>query len=223
MLIGDAHRVRSHPLHRSGDQIDDRRHLLLRELAAIGQPQHHRGGRRDGVAHKHRFIALGDLHPHRLDAIDLLDRQHQFMLARRQQAFAFERAAGAHRQLVERIAAGVGAGQRPILCNQHPRLVEIAVIDGQRAAVGIDAVMDLALVERGDHTGALGIVELGVKQALRRRGEQVPAQRGATERGHADKPGQRSLYRGLGHEALQADQRRAGGNEIVHRLGPPSA
>jgi hypothetical protein len=208
-LIDDLHGVGRQPRHRAGHQIDDGRNLIFRKLAAIGQAQHDAGRRGDLIAHEDRFLALGQMDAHRLNPVDLLDREHQFMFAGRAQTLAFQSARGAHRQLVEAVIGGVGQGERAVLGHQHARLVDVALIHRQRAGAAVDAVMDVALVQRADHAGAFGIVKLGIEHALRRGGQRGPGHGGTAQHGHAGEPGQSLFHRPLCQETARAFHRRA--------------
>ena len=119
------------------------------------------------------------------------------MLARRAQAFAFQRTAGAHRQLVEHFVAAFRRGERSVRSHQHARLVIVAFGDGQRSGGVVDIVIDGRRIERRRHTGAVAVVELGIECTLRVGRHGAPGQQGAADRRHADKGRQHLLHGGL--------------------------
>jgi hypothetical protein len=64
------------------------------------------------IADERDCLGRGEMHPRLGHRVDLLDRAGELGLARLAEAFAFHRAADAHRQLVEdRVAAGRALGR----------------------------------------------------------------------------------------------------------------
>ncbi|TCM31097.1 hypothetical protein EDF59_12531 [Novosphingobium sp. ST904] len=167
MLVHHFHRIGGKARHRAGDEVDDGGDLALGKLAPGLQPHHHRGGGRHVVTHEHGLLALGNVDAHGFHAVDLADGQLQVMLAGGTQALAFQRAAGAHRQLVEHLVAALGRSQCAVGGHEHPRLVEIAFAHGESAGPVVYPVVDPRLVQRRGDTGAVGIAELSVEHALR--------------------------------------------------------
>ena len=192
--------------------------LALAELAPGSELEHDRGAGGEVVAHEDRFLAFRQMDPHRLDPVDLLDRQHQFVLARGAQAFALQRAAGAQRQTVER-SGGIGAGQRAILRHQHPRAVEIVLGDGQGAGRIVDLVGDPRLVEAGHHAGAFAVVQFGIEDALRGGAQHRPGQRDRAKRRSAEEPRQGALYERLARQRAQTLERGARAQRRKRRFG----
>ena len=188
------------------------------------QFDHDRGGRCGAVTHKHGGFGRGEVDTRLGDGVDLLDRSGDLGLARLAEALTLDRTADAHRQLIEdRIAAGRLLRQA-LAGEQHARLGEVLLADGQRAGALVDAALDAGLIERGGDRLLVGVGQPGEQRLLRRRRQRHPGERRSGDQADQHRHRRRAAHRRLRHQAFELHQRvgeafghaAPGGGERVH-------
>jgi hypothetical protein len=141
VLVDHFHGIDRQARHRSRHQIDDRGNLAVGKLAATGQFDHDRCRRRHVVAHEHRLFRFGKMdRTASTPSISIIVSSSS--RSRGLKALAFQRPAGAHRQLVDHLLPGFGRGDRPVRGSDHAGLVKIAFRHGDRAGRIVDRGID---------------------------------------------------------------------------------
>jgi len=136
--------------------------------------------------------------------VDALDRAGEIELARRTDALALDRAAGAERQILDHFAAVLAAAGQALTGEQHAGAVIIVFRHGDRAGAAVHRVGDAGGVERLDDRRLFLFGEAREQGAARRGAGNHPDDRGQAENGDEARERQTLGHRRLGEERARA-------------------
>ena len=184
-LVDDRDALRLQAVHRRGDQVADRAHLLRLERAA--HAQHDRGRRLDLVAREQRALRQHQMHARRLHPVDRLDGARELAFERAQVIDVLDEAGRAERVgLVEDLVADAAALGQAAFGELHAHAGHLVARHQHDGAVVLELVGDgLALEVLHDRGGILGREVGEHRRHLRRRDAQDDEGEDA-DQGHGD-------------------------------------